>query len=183
MKLRPFQLSDTAAVVTVYRNAIRTIGPAKYNPEEVEAWARHPEDVHDFGMRLTRGYTLVAEADSQIHAFGQVEPFDCFSFLYTAGGAKAKCLGVSLYNALEDHAYFGGVIDLYAEVSRIGRPFAERRGFVVYEIVHQTLFGVDFEWYRMKKTREAALSPRFARRGSGSAIVEDRVMDCPRRAS
>ena len=177
MKLRPFQLSDTDAVVKVYRDAIRRIGPAKYSPEEVEAWARHPEDVHEFGMRLTRGYTLVAEEDSQIYAFGQLEPRDCFAFLYTAGGAKTKCLGAVIYNVIEDYAYSDGVIDLYAEASRISRPFCERRGYTVYDIVHQNHFGIEFEWYRMKKTREAALSPRFARRHNLSTPVQEGVLD------
>lgn len=158
MKIRRFQISDTEAVVDVYRAAIRRFGPSKYTPEQVAAWARYPTDVQDFGLRLSRGYTLVAEEDSRIHAFGQLEPSDCFAFLYTSGCAKTKCLGSLIYDALEKQAYSAGVIDVYAEVSRLGRLFCERRGFTVYETIHLTHFGVEFEWYRMKKSRETALA-------------------------
>lgn len=158
MKIRRFQLSDTDAVVGVYRAAIRRFGPSRYTPEQVDAWARYPTDVQDFGFRLTHGYTLVAEEDSRIYAFGQLEPRDCFAFLYTSGCAKTKCLGALLYDALENQAYSEGVIDVYAEVSRLGRLFCERRGFTVYETIHLTHFGVEFEWYRMKKSRETALA-------------------------
>ena len=113
----------------------------------------------------------------QIYAFGQLEPRDCFAFLYTAGGAKTKCLGAVIYNVIEDYAYSDGVIDLYAEASRISRPFCERHGYTVYDIVHQNHFGIEFEWYRMKKTREAALSPRFARRHNLSTPVQECVLD------
>ncbi len=158
MKIRRFELADTDAVVKVYRDAIRRFGPSKYSPEQVAAWARYPTDVHDFGCRLTKGYTLVAEEDSRIYAFGQLEPRDCFAFLYTSGCAKTKCLGSLLYDALETHAYADGLIDVYAEVSRLGRLFCERRGFTSCEVIHLTHFGVEFEWYRMKKSRETALA-------------------------
>lgn len=158
MKIRRFQISDTEAVVDVYRTAIRRFGPSKYTPEQVAAWARYPTDVQDFGLRLSRGYTLVAEEDSRIYAFGQLEPRDCFSFLYTSGCAKTKCLGALIYDALEKQAYSEGVIDVYAEVSRLGRLFCEKRGFIVYETIRLTHFGVEFEWYRMKKSREDALA-------------------------
>jgi len=170
-------------VVEVYRDAIRRIGPTKYSPEEVAAWVRHPADVQEFGLRLTRGYTLVAEEDSHIYAFGQVEPHNCFSFLYTAGGAKTKCLGAVLYDVLEDYAYAGGVIDLYAEASRISLPFCLRRGFTVYEVIRQNHFGVELEWYRIKKTREASLSPRFAKSRSRILRVEDEIVNCAEKAS
>ena len=158
MKIRRFELADTDAVANVYREAIRRFGPSKYTPEQVAAWARYPTDVHDFGLRLAKGYTLVAEEDSRIYAFGQLEPSDCFAFLYTSGCAKTKCLGALIYDALEKQAYSEGVIDVYAEVSRLGRLFCERRGFTIYETIHLTHFDVEFEWYRMKKSRETALA-------------------------
>lgn len=158
VKIRPFQISDTDAVVKVYRDAIRRFGRSKYTPEQIAAWTQYPTDEQEFGLRLAKGYTLVAEEDSQVHAFGQLEPRDCFAFLYTSGCSKTKCLGSLIYDALEKQAYADGVIDVYAEVSRLGRLFCERRGFSVYETIHLTHFGVEFEWYRMKKSRETALA-------------------------
>ncbi|MFA6288098.1 MAG: GNAT family N-acetyltransferase [Opitutaceae bacterium] len=180
MKLRTFQLSDTDAVVDVYRDAIRRIGPTKYSPEEVAAWARHPADVEEFGHRLARGYTLVAEEDSRIHAFGQVEPRNCFAFLYTTGTAKTKCLGAAIYDAMEAYAYADGVIDMYAEASRISLLFCLHRGFTVYEVIHQNHFGVELEWYRMIKTREAALSPSSFKARLRAMRVHASSTDCSR---
>jgi len=172
MKIRRFELSDTDAVVNVYREAIRRFAPSKYTPEQVAAWVRYPTDVQDFGLRLAKGYTLVAEEDARIYAFGQLEPHDHFSFLYTSGCAKTKCLGSLIYDELEKQAYADGVIDVYAEVSRLGRLFCEKRGFTVCETIYLTHFGVEFEWYRMKKSRETALA-QMERASKGRLVHHD----------
>ena len=161
MKLRRFQISDTPSIVKVYRDAVRHIGPRhNYSPEQVSAWSSFPSDPTDFGMRLTQGYTLVAEEDSRIYAFGQIAPLDCFAFLYTSSHAHKKGLGACLYDALDAHAHAEGVVEMHTEVSRIALPFFEKRGFKIHEVVQIPLLGVDFEWYRMKRSREATLAIR-----------------------
>lgn len=156
MKLRRFKLSDTPAVVKVYRDAVRRIGPTAYSAEQVAVWSRYPLDEQDFGQRLTQGYTLVAEEDGIIYAFGQINPRNVFAFLYTSGDTHKKGLGSQIYDALEAHAFADGLIDMHTEVSRIARPFFEKRGFTLDEVVRNVHFGVEFEWYRLSRTREAA---------------------------
>ena len=165
MKLRPFKLSDTPAVVKVYRDAVRHIGPHHaYSPEQVAAWSSFPTDEMDFGVRLTCGYTLVAESDSRIHAFGQIAPLDCFAFLYTSGHTHKKGLGAQLYDAMDAHACAHGVEEMHTEVSRIALPFFEKRGFTIDEIVQIPLVGVNFEWYRLRRSREATRAIREAQK-------------------
>lgn len=163
MKIRPFKIADTPLVVKVYRDAVRRIGPIAYTPEQIAAWSRYPTDELDFGQRLTRGHTLVMEEDGVIYAFGQLHPRDCFAFLYTTGDTHKKGLGTQLYDALEAHAFSDGVIDLHTEVSRIARPFFEKRGFTLDEVVRNLHFGVEFEWYRLSRSREVIQAHRPAR--------------------
>lgn len=163
MKIRPFKLSDTPSVVKVYRDAVQRIGPTAYSPEQIAAWSRYPTDTTDFGHRLMRGLTLVIEEDGIIYAFGQLRPRNCFAFLYTTGDTHKKGLGTLLYNALEDHAFSAGIIPMHTEVSRIARPFFEKRGFKVYEVVRNTHFGVEFEWYRMRRSQKDGRAFRIAR--------------------
>ena len=169
MKIRPFKLSDTPSVVKVYRDAVRRIGPIAYSPEQIAAWSRYPTDELDFGYRLTRGYTLVMEEDGTIYAFGQLHPRNCFAFLYTTGDTHKKGLGAQLYDALESHAFSAGVIDMHTEVSRIARPFFEKRGFTLDEVVRTIHFGVEFEWYRLRRSREMARAYRQTLLPSASA--------------
>jgi putative acetyltransferase len=161
MKIRPFKLSDTPSVVKVYRDAVRRIGPIAYSPEQIAAWSRYPTDELDFGHRLTQGHTLVMEEDGIIYAFGQLHPRNCFAFLYTTGETHKKGLGTQLYDALETHAFSNGVIDMHTEVSRIAKPFFEKRGFTLDEVVRNIHFGVEFEWYRLSRSRESAREYRL----------------------
>jgi putative acetyltransferase len=158
MQLRPFRLSDTEAVIKVYRDAVLRIGPTAYSPEQIAAWSRYPTDHKDFAHRLSQGHTLIAEENDRIYAFGQLQPLDCFAFLYTSGDTHKKGLGTLLYDALEAHAFADGVIDMHTEVSRIAQPFFEKRGFKLHETVNVPLLGVDFEWYRLRRSREDALA-------------------------
>lgn len=158
MLIRSFKIEDLDSVVRVFRESIRRFGPSRYTPVQVEAWSCYPADMHDFGVRLLKGRTLVAEEDGCIHAFGQLEPRDFFAFLYTDGRSKTKSLGSIIYDVLEKEAYADGVIDLYTEVGRFGRRFGEIRGYTVYETFTQVHFGIEFEWYRMRKARETALA-------------------------
>jgi putative acetyltransferase len=163
VKIRPFKLSDTPSVVKVYRDAVRRIGPIAYSPEQIAAWSRYPTDELDFGYRLTQGHTLVMEENRIIYAFGQLHPRNCFAFLYTTGDTHKKGLGTQLYDALEAHAFSSGVIDMHTEVSRIARPFFEKRGFTLDEVVRNIHFGVEFEWYRLSRSRDAARAYRLGR--------------------
>jgi putative acetyltransferase len=158
MQIRPFKIEDLEAVVQVYRESVRRFAPSRYTPMQIEAWTRYPTDMNEFGERMLKGCTLVAEEDGFIHAFGQLEPCDFFSFLYTDGKSKTKNLGSLIYDVLETKAYADGVVDLYTEVGSFGRLFGERRGYVVYETFNLTHFGVELEWYRMKKSRETGLA-------------------------
>lgn len=172
MKIRPFKISDTSSVIKVYRDAVRRIGPIAYSPEQIAAWSRYPTDERDFGQRLTQGHTLVMEENGIIYAFGQLHPRNCFAFLYTTGDTHRKGLGTRLYDALESRAFSAGVIEMHTEVSRIARPFFEKRGFTLDEVVRHTHFGVEFEWYRLSRSREAALAHRLARLPSASVHVD-----------
>lgn len=172
MKIRPFKITDTPSVVTVYRDAVRRIGPTAYSPEQIAAWSRYPTCEKDFGQRLSQGYTLVMEENGIIYAFGQLHPRDTFAFLYTAGDTHRKGLGAQLYDALEAHAFSDGLIDMQTEVSRIARPFFEKRGFTLDEVVRNIHFGVEFEWYRLSRSAKAAGAYLSARRQAYSLPVD-----------
>lgn len=169
METRRFKISDTAAVVKVYRDAVLRICPTVYSPAQVAAWSRYPLCEDEFGQRLTQGHTLVLEENGIIYAFGQLHPRDCFAFLYTRSDTHRKGLGTQLFDALEAHAFADGPIQMNTEVSRIARPFFEKRGFTLDEVVRNVHFDVEFEWYRLSRSPEQALAYHRARALSASA--------------
>lgn len=151
MQLRPFQKKDTDTLVKIYRDSIRRIGPDFYTASQIEAWSIYPVDIDDFAYRLSRGYTLVAEEDDQIRAFGQIDPLDFVSFIYTAADACRKGFATRVCDAMETHARAHGVTAIRTEASLISKGFFLKRGYHVVTPLHLTHFGVEFDWYCMAK--------------------------------
>ncbi len=150
VKLRTFVSTDAEALVSVYRDAVRTLGPQAYSYRQVAVWARYPEDIEEFRDRLSRGRTVVAERGGNILAFGQLDPDDHLAFLYCKGEFSRKGIGSDIYDDLEAHASRTGVQRLFTEASRISRPFFEKKGFRIVEVETATRCGVEFERFRME---------------------------------
>jgi len=157
--LRPFNLEDAESLAGVYRDAVRTLGPQAYTQQQVDAWALYPDDMGEFRGRLSRGLTLVAEEEGRVLAFGQLEPDDHLAFLYCAGRSCRKGIGSEIYHALEAHAFQKGVAQIHTEASRISRPFFAKHGYVLVEVERVVRFGIEFERFRMTKTKVANKAP------------------------
>lgn len=149
--LRAFVPGDVEALAGVYRDAVIGLGPQAYLPEQVAAWASYPEDIGEFGGRLSRGVTLVAELDGRIVAFGQLEPEDHLAFLYCSTACARRGIATHIHSALENRAREAGSAAIRTEASRISRPFFEKRGYVVLGSERVTRSGVEIERFRMRK--------------------------------
>lgn len=150
--LRPYAASDTTSLAAVYRDAVRTLGPQCYNPQQVAMWTSFPESLGDFQTRLSQGVTLVAiDGDAPV-AFGQLHPADHLSLLYCRGSHARRGIASQLYDALEPHAMHGGADHIDTEASHLSRPLFERKGFVVVEEERVERQGVVFERFKMRKT-------------------------------
>lgn len=155
MHLRPFSPDDAGALIAVFRDAVRRIGPVAYTKKQVEAWARHPVDFYDFRSRLSRGHTLVMEEAGRAVAFGQLDPLDHLAFLYTAADYNRKGIGSCIYDALEHHACIEHVTDIHTEASRISMPFFAKKGYRVTAVEQVVLFGIRLERFAMNKRLDA----------------------------
>ena len=151
--IRRFDFQDAEELARVYRDAVHTIGPQAYTQRQVEAWAVYPDDIEEFRSRLSRGLTLVAEEEGRIIAFGQLEPDDHLAFLYCAGNRCRRGVGSAIYQVLEAHAFQKGISQIHTEASRISRPFFTKHGYSLIEVEHVNRFGVEFERFRMVKSK------------------------------
>jgi len=155
MRIRPYRSQDAGALARIYREAALHTGAQAYSAEETRAWADAARNVATFGRRLTSGLTLVAESDDGAAvAFGQLEPDDRISLLYTAPGFVRASYASGIYRMLEDHARRSHVAVLHADVSRVARPFFEKQGFELVETEHVRRGGVSIERLRMEKRLE-----------------------------
>lgn len=151
MLLREYQTSDAESLAAIYRDAVIGIGSTAYNPQQIAVWSSYPEDIAEFSQQLSLGLTLVAVKDSQLAAFGQLNPPAHIAFIYTASDFARLGCATAIYQRLETHAISQGVERLYTEASRISKYFFLKMGFRIVETEIVERKGVQFERFKMEK--------------------------------
>ncbi len=163
MRIRRFEAEDTAGLISLYREAVRRIGPVAYTPEQIAAWSVYPQDHDEFRRRLARGFTLVVEEAGALKAFAGLEPEGFVAFVYTSADCCRKGVGSVLLAGLERHAAACGITMLRTEASLISHRFFLKHGYRVEKMLHLVHFGVPMDWYCMEKSLAAPeMRPRFS---------------------
>lgn len=151
MLLRKYQPSDAESLVTVFRDAVITIGSTAYDAQQTAIWASYPEDIEEFRQLLSLGLTVVAVEESCLVAFGQLNPPDHIAYLYTASNAARLGYATEIYKRLEAQAIEQGIERLHTEASHISKYFFLKIGFQIVEREIATRKGVQFERFKMEK--------------------------------
>lgn len=149
--LRHYQPEDLPAVVAVYRDAVRSIAPGLYTPEQVEAWAAFAETDRELRALLAQGYRLVIEDANGVEAFALLDPADYVSLLYCRASASRRGYASRLLEALETEARRRGITRVHTAASLISHPLFLRKGYTVDSPERVERNGVTFDRYRMSK--------------------------------
>lgn len=133
VSIRPARIGDGPALSALYRRSVRELGPRRYTPEQVEAWAGLAPPPQRFDSTLEDGrLRLVAvRADDGPIAVADLESDGHIDLFYCAPEAAGRGVAAALYGALEQAAVERAMDRLYAEASAIAKGFFERQGFTV----------------------------------------------------
>ncbi len=129
MNIRPYQLTDTAAIATLFYDTVHHINIHDYTPAQINAWA--PKDLNiDFWVkRLSQSITFVAEETDQIVGFGNLESNGHLDCLYCHKDFQQMGGGSQLLTTLETTARSLNMETLTTEASITARSFFEAKGF------------------------------------------------------
>lgn len=151
IRLRDYRPEDAETLAGVYRDAVRTLGPAGYGDEQVRVWARYPDDLEGFRRDLGRGLTVCSVVDDVPVAFGRLDPVDHVALLYCGPAYAGRGHATAIVGRLEERARASGVGTLRVEASVVARSFFERHGFRLVGVEHPVRDGVEFTRFRMEK--------------------------------
>ncbi len=149
--LRRLQSRDQPRVLAIYREAVRGLAPGRYNPAQVQAWARQAEaDAPELRRCLDRGWGLVScDDDGLPRAFAVLDPPDRVALLYCHPDFACQGRASGLLEALEQRARSQGVATLRTEASVLSRPLFARRGWRVSWLEELRIGGIGFRRFRM----------------------------------
>lgn len=153
--VRTLQQVDWDQVMETYADAVQTLAPPLYRPEQIQAWAAYPTTHAAVHEALGRGYGLVgttADRPSAVEAFALLDPMDRLALLYCRGRSSRKGLATRLVQSLEAHARRAGQSQLRTEASQLSRPLFERLGWRVEEEETILFAGQPFLRWRMRTT-------------------------------
>jgi GNAT superfamily N-acetyltransferase len=145
-----FQLADTAAIVTLFRNTIHRVNSRDNTPEQVNARAPAEMDLGRWAARLRGSFTVVAEEDGELLGFADLEADGHVDCLYAHAAHQGRGVATALLHALERKAKDLGLVRLFTEASITARPFFAARGFVVLAPQEVECRGARFVNFRME---------------------------------
>lgn len=145
--------ADGEALVEVHVASIRELGPAAYDPEQVEAWAANKRpDRYPLGDEST--HAVVAESD-EIVGFGWVDlEAGEVTAVYVHPDHARQGVGRAILEHLETAAREAGLESLGLTASVNAARFYERFGYEPVERVDHDINGEILECVRMRTELE-----------------------------
>lgn len=153
VSIRPSRRGDGPALSMLYRRSVRDLGPRRYTPEQVDAWADLAPSPQRFDATLDDGrlrLVAVNAADGPV-AFADLEPDGHIDLFYCAPEAAGTGIAGGLYAALESAAVAHGLERLYAEASAVAQGFFQRQGFTVLARRDVQIGGVTIHNFSVEK--------------------------------
>lgn len=146
--IRRWKREDSAVLADVFARAVRETASRDYRPAQIEAWAAGPAD---WAERLGAHIAFVAAEAERPIGFIQYEPPHLIDMAYVHPQRQRLGVASALLAAVEAEARSRAVRLLNVEASITGRPFFERRGFVLMTPQIVRVRGQEFLNYRMQK--------------------------------
>lgn len=155
VELREASTGDSDAVLSVHREAIRSVTSDRYTDEEVAAWVAAQDDPHQYPFEDETQYIAVAEtADERIVGFVGVDLTNgVLETLYVHPDVQGDGIGTTLLTHAENTVRKHGHSVLIVGASLNAIPFYRRHG---YSLENETFMlamkDTSLEFVRMEKT-------------------------------
>lgn len=155
VSIRPYQNEDLPGLMCIYRDAVISVGPEYYSPEQVQAWSAFGDDKEAFRTWMDETDTYVAiDTDGKPLGFAGLEDKGRVASLYVAPGHMRQGIGRQLLIFLQEVARQRGLEELSTDASEFSKPLFESSGFIVQNLEETRFNKVVFNRYQMvKRTR------------------------------
>ena len=99
--IRPYQQTDAAATLSLFRETVLTVNAADYTPQELEAWAPTDADPETWAAGFDGTLTLVAQQGELLVGFTNMAPSGYLDRLYIHRDHLRRGIAIALCTALE----------------------------------------------------------------------------------
>jgi putative acetyltransferase len=156
--IRSYEASHAATLTSLFRASVRGIASRDYTTAQIRAWAPDVIDEVKFGQRCEGKSTWIAEVESRIAGFSDLELDGHIDMLYVHPDFQRRGIARALLEHIEKLARGVGQRRLYTEASITARPVFEAMGFRVVASQTVVVRGESMTNFRMEKPL-ASLAP------------------------
>jgi putative acetyltransferase len=129
MLIREFIITDTQQILQLFYDTVHRVNIRDYTPEQVDAWAPKHPDVQKWIERMQDRITYVAEENSEVLGFAELERNGHIGCFYAHADHQHMGVGTALFDQIQLIAENLNLPKLFVEVSITAKPFFERMGF------------------------------------------------------
>ena len=151
MQIREANNGDLTRLARLYEASVRALGPQRYTPEQIEAWATFARNRTAFTAKFADALCLAAEDNGEIAGFVTLEPVGVIGLLYVHPDRARQGVGSALLTAAIDRARQAGIERLTTIASQFSRLLFERHGFAIYQTENADHNGAIFHRYLMQR--------------------------------
>lgn len=148
MILRPYRSEDCPALARLFYDTVHTVNARDYTPEQLDAWADGQVDLTAWDESFRAHHTLVAEENSEILGFADMDNMGYLDRLYVHKDYQSRGVATALCDALEA-ACPAKAFTTHASLT--ARPFFEGRGYRVLRRQAVVRRGVALDNFVMEK--------------------------------
>ena len=152
-EIRAYREQDLSFLAQIYSSAIRYLGAGVYSDAQIEAWAGFPTDANAFRRWVEGAETFVAVNEGgKCVGFSGLVDGAYISSVFVSPESQRKGIAGSLVSRVLEEARRKQSTEITTHASEFSRPLFEKFGFVVIELEHTEVRGVEFERYAMRAT-------------------------------
>ncbi|MDB9375439.1 GNAT family N-acetyltransferase [Nodularia sphaerocarpa] len=131
MKVRRYEIGDTAEIMQLFYETIHEVNIRDYTKEQIDAWTSVNMDVAVWMNSLKSKFTYVAEDDSKIIGFGELEANGHIDRFYCHKDFQGQGVGTKILDKIELTARNLEIKKLFVEASITAKPFFQKKKFIV----------------------------------------------------
>ena len=147
--IRRYTSNDLDEVISVFQGAVRKVASRDYDQAQIDAWAQ--VDRSRWSLARVSKPTWIAENGSAVIGFSDLEPNGHLDMMFVHPDYQGLGVATALLKTVQDAARDLGLAEIFTEASITGRPFFERRGFVVVDLQVVEERGQTFKTFKMTK--------------------------------
>ncbi|MCW6035797.1 GNAT family N-acetyltransferase [Spirulina subsalsa FACHB-351] len=153
MEIRPATETDLPQLAQLYHEAVCTLAPQHYTPQQVAVWASFGRLSPAFRHFILDANTFVVDRDEQILGFCGIDSKGHLTSLYVHPQHIRQHIGSQLVQRVLDYATQHRINPIFVEASHFSRPLFEKFGFRLTEIEQIQRDGVIFERFHLQRHR------------------------------